>query len=215
MDRNRVHAVTGLRWRTEGRGAHLTGDNIDDYLHLICERQMSKDEKSTVLAINSHFFTNLRRKGYEGVESWYRNIKIFSFDIILVPIHIPKSQKPEEEEGHWCMAIIHMKNKTIKYYDSMGAPNDTALNALAEYLESRSIEEKVAFDMKDWQRENVQNIPRQTNGYDCGVFACMYAEYTTRGAVLKFTQADMVNFRMQMVYEICNGDLIKRSRTIK
>ena len=40
----------------------------------------------------------------------------------------------------------------------------------------------------DITRPVLQDIPKQRNGFDCGVFVCMYAEYVTRGAPLTFSQ---------------------------
>ena len=35
---------------------------------------------------------------------------------------------------HWCLAVIDLENKEIRYYDSMGGNNQKCLNALKEYL---------------------------------------------------------------------------------
>ena len=45
-------------------------------------------------------------------------------------------------------------------------------------------------------------IPQQMNGSDCGMFACKFAEYLSRGADITFTQDDMPYFRRRMIYEI-------------
>lgn len=102
-----------------------------------------------------------------------------------------------------------MKNKTIKYYDSMGAPNEQVIKALVNYLKEESFDKKkIKIDMNGWTSENVQNIPQQENGSDCGVFSCMYAEFITRNRPIVFTQQNMTYFRMKMVYEICTGQML-------
>ena len=35
---------------------------------------------------------------------------------------------------HWCLAVIDLANKEIRYYDSMGGNNQKCLNALKTYL---------------------------------------------------------------------------------
>ena len=35
---------------------------------------------------------------------------------------------------------------------------------------------------------SIANTPRQENGFDCGVFICMYAKLISEGAPLQFTQ---------------------------
>ena len=44
-------------------------------------------------------------------------------------------------------------------------------------------------DLKEWNCLYVKNLPQQTNGNDCGVFACKYAEWISRGkTIIKFNQ---------------------------
>jgi sentrin-specific protease 1 len=50
--------------------------------------------------------------------------------------------------------------------------------------------------------------PRQHNGYDCGVFICQFAEYASRQAKFDFSQADIKEFREQMVFEIIEKRLL-------
>lgn len=169
-------------------------------MELLAERSKLNDSLPKVHAMNTFFLTTLMRSGYSSVRRWTRKVDIFSFDIVPVPVH---------KGVHWCMAIIHMKNKTIKYYDSMGAPDNAVLNALTNYLgeESRD-KKKCEFDWTGWSTENVRDIPQQENGSDCGVFSCMFAEFITRDRPLVFSQQHMQYFRMRMVYEICTGKLL-------
>lgn len=53
-----------------------------------------------------------------------------------------------------------------------------------------------------------QTIPQQNNGYDCGVFACMFAEAASRRGQFVFTQKDMPSLRKRMVYEILTKNLL-------
>lgn len=48
----------------------------------------------------------------------------------------------------------------------------------------------------------MQNIPRQPNFYDCGVFSLKYADYLSQGLPLGFTAEHMPYFRRRMVLEI-------------
>ncbi|CAG5090246.1 Protein of unknown function [Cotesia congregata] len=54
--------------------------------------------------------------------------------------------------------------------------------------------------------DNPKNIPRQYNSYDCGVFACMYAEAVCQGKeIFDFTQKDMKNCRQKIVDAIMSS----------
>ncbi|KAK2562098.1 Sentrin-specific protease 2 [Acropora cervicornis] len=47
------------------------------------------------------------------------------------------------------------------------------------------------FDLSEWKLAAPKDIPEQLNGCDCGVFACKYAEYLSRGAKFDFDQEDI------------------------
>lgn len=178
----------------------LNDEVINFYMELLCERSRENERLPKVHAMNTFFLKRLTEAGYSGVRRWTRKVDIFAFDVIPIPVH---------KGVHWCMAIIHMKNQTITYYDSMGSPDNAVLRALANYLQEESRDKKKCeFDMSGWKLINAPDIPQQENGSDCGVFSCMFAEFVTRNRPLKFSQEHMEYFRMRMVYEICNGKLL-------
>ncbi|XP_055300805.1 sentrin-specific protease 1-like isoform X2 [Sitodiplosis mosellana] len=197
-----------LRWWTKGSSAFLGDKIINAYLKLICERSSKGNGLPKVYAMDTYFLPELHRDGkynYDHVRESTSDTDIFTCDIILVPVHISGGT----DGGHWCMAIIDMRYRTIKYYNSIGAPNDAVLTSLLQYLKDEYRDKKrEEFDMSGWQKENVLglNIPQQDNGYDCGVFSCMYAEFITRNQSLNrdsFSQNDMIYFRKKMTYELC------------
>jgi Ulp1 family protease len=50
-----------------------------------------------------------------------------------------------------------------------------------------------------------QRIPRQSNGFDCGVFVCLYASYLMSNKTFDFTQSDLPAMRKWMAYRIARG----------
>lgn len=159
------------------------------------------DDYPKVYAMNTFFLQRLCAGGYSAVKRWTKKVDIFACDIIPVPVHV--------SNVHWCMAIINMKEKTIKYYDSMGSPNNRVLSALEEYLREESLDKrKIEFDMSGWSKENVTDNPHQKNGSDCGVFSCMTAEFICRNRPIVFNQQHMNYFRQKMVLEICTGKML-------
>lgn len=169
-------------------------------MELIADRSKQNENLPKVYCMNTFFLQRLLENGYQGVRRWTRRVDIFSHDIIMIPVH---------KKIHWCMAIIHFKNKAIRFYDSMGAPDNAVLNGLEAYLDAESLDKKsVAFDKAGWTKENMKNIPQQENGSDCGVFSCMFAEFVSRNRPILFSQQHMAYFRQRMVYEICTGKLL-------
>ena len=65
---------------------------------------------------------------------------------------------------------------------------------------SRTSTERSTYD-KDMDGEGWQmvscpiDLPQQENGYDCGVFMCMHAEFISHGYPLVFTQAEIYTCR--------------------
>lgn len=189
--------------------ATLIGDNwlndevINFYMNLLMERSEQRAEQGAprVYAMNTFFIPKLLSSGHSGLKRWTRKVDIFTYDIIPVPVHVGRV--------HWCMAIIDLKNKAIRYYDSMGTPNNPVLNALEQYLRDESLDKrKKPFDTSDFQKQNMHECPRQMNGSDCGVFSCMFAEHEARGREIGFCQQHMPYFRQKMIYEISQGRLL-------
>lgn len=54
----------------------------------------------------------------------------------------------------------------------------------------------------------MQDMPRQKNSFDCGVFTCMYANYVSIGKKVDFNQDDMGRFRKQIGCEIYSKKLV-------
>lgn len=193
--RRDIATLLGKNW--------LNDEVINFYMNLLIERGAQRNEEGypKVYAMNTFFIPKLMQDGHGGVRRWTRKVDIFSHDVIPIPVHVGGV--------HWCMAIIHLKNKTIKYYDSMGTPNSKVLIALEKYLKDESIDKKKQpFDTSEFKIENVGDCPKQNNGSDCGVFSCMFAEYISRNSEITFTQDNMDYFRRKMIQEICKGKLL-------
>lgn len=191
IKRHDMQTLAGLNW--------LNDEVMNFYMELLKERGKLENYPN-VYTFNTFFYPRLLSGGHSALKRWTRKVDIFSFDIIIVPVHLGV---------HWCMAAIDFCNKTIRYYDSMGSSNNKCLQSLLKYLQDESLDKlKKKFNTTDWKTENVQKIPQQMNGSDCGMFSCMYAEYISRNADITFTQQDMPYFRRKMVYEIYSRKLL-------
>lgn len=176
----------------------LNDEIINAYMYLIVRRSKQK-----VYSFNTFFYPKLRDSGYSSVKRWTRKVDIFSHDIILIPIHLG---------NHWCLSVIDFRLKVVSYYDSLGGSTYGCCKILLNYLKAESNDKKKQdFDEENWSQKDrySEGIPRQSNGSDCGVFACTYAEYITRGAKFDFNQKDMPYFRKKMIYEITRGKLLE------
>ncbi|EEB20309.1 sentrin/sumo-specific protease, putative [Pediculus humanus corporis] len=192
ITRKDMQTLKGLNW--------LNDEIINFYMNLIMERSKKNTKLPKVYVFNTFFFTKLVSSGYASLKRWTKQVNIFSYDILFIPIHLGM---------HWCMSTIDFRYKTIKYYDSVGSPNDLCLEYLLLYLENESLNKNnLKLDSKEWSRTNVKNIPQQMNGSDCGVFSCMFAEHIARNSPITFTQDHMPFFRKKMILEILDKDLM-------
>lgn len=191
ITRKDIHTLADLNW--------LNDEVINFYMNLLIARS-TNDKYPKAHAMNTFFYPKLISGGHTSLKRWTRKIDIFAQDLIVVPIHL---------DIHWCMSIIDFRDKSIRYYDSMGGNNLKCLSALRQYLEDESLDKKKQpYDTSNWKLECAKNIPQQMNGSDCGVFSCMFAEYISANKKITFTQQDMPYFRNKMVYEILKSTLL-------
>mmetsp|Transcript_8999 Transcript_8999/g.10818 ORF Transcript_8999/g.10818 Transcript_8999/m.10818 type:complete len:95 (+) Transcript_8999:11090-11374(+) len=61
-------------------------------------------------------------------------------------------------------------------------------------------------DIESWRSDHYRpsQVPKQTNGSDCGVFICAYAHLLGIGQPLNFSQADIHHFRQRMAIDLFN-----------
>ncbi|XP_063194843.1 sentrin-specific protease 2-like [Chroicocephalus ridibundus] len=193
VTRQDVHTLRKLCW--------LNDEVINFYMGLVTERS-KKEGYPSVHAFSSFFYEKLASGGYKAVGRWTRRVDLFNKDIILVPINL---------RLHWTLAVIDMRKKTIKYYDSLGQGGDKICETLLKYLQEESREKRnVNLNVSEWTVHSMEphEIPQQSNGSDCGVFTCKYADYICRDRPLTFTQSHMPYFRKKMVWEILHQELL-------
>ncbi|KAJ2693591.1 SUMO1 sentrin specific peptidase 1 [Coemansia sp. RSA 1285] len=188
---------------TLGDGEWLNDEVINFYMQLIMSRSTNTSSGSKVPschAFNTFFFTRLQQGGYVRVRRWTRRVDLFEKDLVIVPVHLGV---------HWCCAVIDFRARAIRYYDAMGGDNAGALELLMSYLKEESRDKrKSEFDDSGWTAVCDKKIPRQRNGYDCGVFAVTFAEYAARDAPFAFSQKNCSFLRRKIIYEIATGALV-------
>lgn len=101
------------------------------------------------------------------------------------------------------MAVINLRDKCLSYYDSLHGEDHNCLKHLAWYVRDEAKDKKkLDLDISKWPRLFPKDVPRQENGFDCGMFAVKFADYESRGRAFQFRQQDMGYFRRRMVAEL-------------
>ena len=151
-------------------------------------------------AFTTFFYPRVVKQGHMGVRRWTKKVDIFSYSLLLIPIHLGM---------HLCLATVDMEKKTIVYYNSMGGDNLKCLAALDKYLKDEHKEKKGStMDDSGWTRKIAMDILQQMNGSNCGMFTCKFAEYISRRAKISFREKDIPYFRQRMIYEIVTNNLL-------
>ncbi|KAJ3351336.1 SUMO1 sentrin specific peptidase 1 [Entophlyctis luteolus] len=185
--------------RTLSPGTWLNDEIINFYGQMIMERSKRSQKYPKIHYFNTFFYTTLLEHGYDRVRRWTKKFDLFALDLVIIPVHLGV---------HWCLSVIDFRNKRIEYFDAMKGNNPRLFALYREYLNAESLDKrKKPMDFSAWTDYCPKDIPGQLNGYDCGVFACMYAEYRSRDAAFDFSQKNMGYLRRRMVYEICTKTL--------
>ncbi|XP_067158211.1 sentrin-specific protease 2-like isoform X2 [Apteryx mantelli] len=193
VTREDIHTLRNLHW--------LNDEIINFYMNLLVERN-KKERYPALYAFSTFFYPKLISGGYKAVKRWTRGVDLFKQDLILVPIHL---------RVHWALAVIDVRRKSIKYFDSVGQKGDKICETLIRYLQEESKEKRnLELSLSEWILRSMESheIPQQLNGSDCGVFMCKYADYISRDKPITFTQNNMPYFRRKMVWEIIHQQLL-------
>ena len=87
---------------------------INFYVKMISARaEVDKKTYRVVYSISTFLYPRLKDADYSSVKRWTKEVDLFSYSLVLVPIHL-------KQERHWCLATIDMDTQSIIYYDSMG-----------------------------------------------------------------------------------------------
>ncbi|KAM9777454.1 sentrin-specific protease 2 [Neosynchiropus ocellatus] len=194
--------ITPRDLATLQEGGWLNDEVINFYFSLLMEQSSSRASGPRVYSFSTFFLPKLQAGGHPAVKRWTKAVDLFLHDLVLVPLHLGI---------HWALAVVDLKSKTVKSYDSMGQRHDDICAQLLLYLEEELRTKKGReLDRMKWTACSVRasEIPQQRNGSDCGVFACKYADYITKEKPLTFKQCHMPLFRKLMIWEILNRKLL-------
>ncbi|RWS14183.1 sentrin-specific protease 1-like protein [Dinothrombium tinctorium] len=173
--RKDLQTLLGLNW--------LNDEIINEYFALI-ERKFVKEVK----CLNTFFYKRLKESGFKGVKRWTKKFDLFSFRLVLIPIHL---------DIHWTLISIDMHKKKITFYDSMNSSSSSSsssaasnhLKTIRKYLSEEYKDKKGGeLNQDEWICEEATKIPLQLNGSDCGMFCCKYAHYLANQKAFTFNQ---------------------------
>jgi sentrin-specific protease 1 len=114
-----------------------------------------------------------------------------------------------QSNQHWTSAVVFMEEEKIQYYDSLGGSGKRYLQVLLQYLQDEHLDKRKC-PMKSPELWTLVpctvETPRQQNGYDCGVFTCLFADWISADRVLEMlSEQEMLLYREHIALSILDG----------
>jgi Ulp1 family protease len=97
VGRNQVVSITEYDLKTVGPGMFVNDNVVDFWMRWVTRKKIPTE--SSVHIFSSHFYTQLRTKGYDAVATWTSNrgINIFEKKMTLIPVNHQK---------HWSLCAV-------------------------------------------------------------------------------------------------------------
>ena len=110
------------------------------------------------------------------------------------------------DESHWIVHHVNMEHADLLQYNSTANP-ETETTVFQLYIEKVLLclrQKEMPTVSPKWTASVAQRIPKQTNGYDCGVFALLYVECIIKKVPFNFEPAKMKHIRKKMLFLFLN-----------
>ena len=171
----------------------------DEIINFYFARLMDRAERHPTLpkihCYLTQFFESTKR------ENWASKVTVFDKDIVLIPILI-------KAIDHWVLVAFFPLIKTAIYYDSLHKDGTSIRKQVLQFFKTRFPNETgSASDDSEWKSVDEPHVPKQENGFDCGVFVCQMAERLSRRSEFDFDQSQMPAIRIQMIEQIVAGEI--------
>jgi hypothetical protein len=161
---------------------YLTDDMLIGLLHLVAQSLHEAKIKALILHSNIQTYLNLYGINYGPTTNVYRNI-----NVLYCPFN--------KNKNHWVLVIAYPRSKEMYFLD--GLSNDDkiygntcmylVLSWILRMTELFEDEFQIEDEVVQWKffTNSKNNIPKQHDGYNCGILAVKYALYSARG-ILSF-----------------------------
>lgn len=176
--------------RTLRPKAWLNDRVIDTYFNLLALRDARQDTVRRCLFVDTLYWKRWDlyaiHERFPPPDQWRHSRQMVdskaNLDKVLIPINI--------QGEHWTLAVIDYEKEQLEYYCSFHDSYDEGLFWLRRLADDVLAQidppegSPWGTPIEDWPQVVHKHIPKQTNGYDCGVFVCMMANCLSVNASL-------------------------------
>lgn len=191
---------------TDSTSKWLNDDVIDFVGELLNERERAKRAHvvnyPSKVFVTSQLAKSLYVSFYEdniefsAIHKYVRDWPLLDVSeqaLILCPVNI--------SNNHWILMCIAPQTKVLMTVDSFGQNYAIFKDPFLKWIELNYLTFGKTFNYDDWQYL-AESSPRQTNGYDCGVFVITSSLFILDDIPLSFSQEKMNSWREKWIYNI-------------
>ena len=107
---------------------------------------------------------------------------------------------------HWLLVVVDNERKIIESLDSWEYTDPGILVRMKTWLQTDLEDKQGASEQaKKYTTRPREDLPRQSNGSDCGMFCCKYADFISKDVEIDFDKDHMPYFRARMAHELLVG----------
>ena len=213
----KLRTVTGgsIR-RLQGRREWLNDEILNYYFTLLKKRNDSMKEYSgddhNCTFFSTWFYEKLMGITDMGVSEYnYEAVKkytsryvdgksLFKFKKVFIPINVGSH--------HWICGVVDIDKKQVRIYDSFKEDRRECAEHLKMFMEDE--EQRCGGkgtntpDDIVWTicTSHIQTHPTQNNGWDCGVYVCLFADYLSLQLPLSFDDDNISLVRQRMIISL-------------
>lgn len=156
-----------------------------------------------VQALPAHFYTDLKKYGYNRAKDIVGNINILACDIVFIPIQM---------KNRWCLTIIQPQLPQIEFYDPFGQSdaekNDVTVN-IENYLQTEFRNRHGRKLECQWIKPMVSNIPTKSTLCESVLFICQYAKILLKNQnEMSLSQKDLSLIKKITCYELIKEQIL-------
>ena len=172
--------------------------------------RMLVESHSSCYCFSSFFFTAVNRNNsynYKEVTRWTTKVLWSNYGKILFPLNI--------ENVHWALVVVYLNLQQIHYYDSMNHSGAKFLDIVFKWLTDEMQHKQLSINIIDWKlldTSDITFVPKQSNGFDCGIYTIVAADFICNDRPLQngYSQSDMPAYRQKIANDILGGVITKK-----
>ncbi|KAG1709694.1 hypothetical protein DVH05_020347 [Phytophthora capsici] len=155
-------------------GPHWLNDNaINFYLQYLTQTRASSDVLLMDPAVVSCLLHQCEDE--DEYQDLARGLSLMDKKLCIIPV--TDNESLGGDSSHWSLLLY--QDKQFRHFDSSSGHNRHAAQGIAESFELL-LQAIGRHDGASGQVEEVQDAPQQQNGYDCGMYVLVLAEYLCR-----------------------------------